>query len=68
MASAENVEDWVALFKLKNQWSLNPDLPVLGPWRTVSPVNTPNWTMERNPFYYEVDPRGTSSPISTASR
>ena len=62
MASEENVEDWIALFRLKNQWSLNPELPVLGPWRTVSPVNTPNWTMERNPFYYEVDPEGNQLP------
>jgi peptide/nickel transport system substrate-binding protein len=62
MASEEDVEDWIALFKLKNQWSLNPDLQVLGPWRTVSPVNTPNWTMERNPFYYEVDPEGNQLP------
>ena len=43
-------------------WSFNPDLPILGPWRTVSPVNTPNWTMERNPFYYEVDPEGNQLP------
>ena len=62
MATEANVEDWIALFRLKNQWSLNPDLPILGPWRTVSPVNTPNWTMERNPFYYEVDPEGNQLP------
>ena len=24
--------------------------------------NTPNWTMERNPFYYEVDPEGNQLP------
>lgn len=62
VAAEENVEDWIALFRLKNQWSLNPDLPILGPWRTTSPVNTPNWVMERNPFYYEVDPEGNQLP------
>jgi peptide/nickel transport system substrate-binding protein len=62
MASEENAEDWIALFKIKNQWYLNPDLPILGPWRTVEPINTPNWVMERNPFYYEVDPEGNQLP------
>jgi len=62
LATEANVEDWIALFRLKNQWSLNPDLPILGPWRSVQPVNTPNWVLERNPFYYEVDPEGNQLP------
>jgi peptide/nickel transport system substrate-binding protein len=62
MATEANVEDWIALFRLKNQWSLTPELPVLGPWVTTSPVNTPNWVMERNPFYYEVDTEGNQLP------
>ena len=62
LATEANVEDWIALFRLKNQWSLNPDLPILGPWRSVEPVNTPNWVLERNPFYYEVDPEGNQLP------
>jgi peptide/nickel transport system substrate-binding protein len=62
MASDEGVEDWIALFKLKNQWYLNPDLPMLGPWRCVEPINTANWVMERNPYYYEVDTEGNQLP------
>lgn len=62
LAAEANVEDWIALFRLKNQWSLNPELPILGPWRSVQPVNTPNWVLERNPFYYEVDPEGNQLP------
>jgi peptide/nickel transport system substrate-binding protein len=62
IAAEENVEDWIALFRLKNQWSLNPDLPVLAPWRTAQPANTTTWVLERNPFYYEVDPEGNQLP------
>lgn len=62
MATEANVEDWIALFRLKNQWYLNPELPILGPWRTVEPINTPTWVLERNPFYYEVDPEGNQLP------
>ena len=62
MAADEDVEDWIALFRNKNQWYLNPELPILGPWRTIEPINTPNWVMERNPFYYEVDTEGNQLP------
>lgn len=62
LAAEANVEDWIALFRLKNQWSLNRELPILGPWRSLQPVNTPNWVLERNPFYYEVDPEGNQLP------
>ena len=39
-----------ACFKFKNDWSLNPELPVVTPWKTVTPINTPIWTLERNPY------------------
>ena len=39
---------------------------MLGPWRTVPPINTPTWVMERNPFYYAVDTEGNQLPYSTA--
>ena len=29
--------------------ALNPELPMLGPWKTVQPINTPTWVLERNP-------------------
>ncbi len=49
---------------MKNRWDwrLNPDLPTLTPWKTVSPNNTPNWVIERNPYYYEVDAQGNQLP------
>ena len=28
-------DNWVSLFKFKNNWRLNPDLPVSTPWKTV---------------------------------
>jgi len=53
---------WVELYLAKNNWSLNPDKPVLGPWRTVSPINTPKWVLERNPYFYQVDTAGNQLP------
>ncbi|MFN8523534.1 MAG: ABC transporter substrate-binding protein [Chloroflexota bacterium] len=55
-------DNWVALFKFKNDWALNPDLPVVAAFKTVSPINTPNWTLERNPYSIWVDTEGNQLP------
>jgi peptide/nickel transport system substrate-binding protein len=52
----------VSYFRNRTNWALNVDLPVLGPWKTVSPINTPTWAMERNPYYWAVDTAGNQLP------
>ena len=32
------------------------------PWRTVTPINTPIWTLERNPYFWGVDTEGNQLP------
>jgi peptide/nickel transport system substrate-binding protein len=59
---AGKFDNWISLFRFVNSWHLNPDLPVLSPWKTVTPANTPNWTMERNPYHYAVDTAGNQLP------
>ena len=68
MAKAAGFDNWVNFFKFKRNWRLNIDLPVLGPWKTTTPINTPTWTLERNPFYYAVDTEGNQLRTSTRSR
>ena len=48
---AAGFDGWVSFIKSKWDWRLNLELPVLAPWKTVSPINTPTWVLERNPFY-----------------
>jgi peptide/nickel transport system substrate-binding protein len=55
-------DNWVSHFKAKNSWQLNPDLPVLTPWKTVSPSTTPTWVLERNPYSIWVDIDGNQLP------
>ena len=62
MAKDAKFDNWVSMFTFKNTWRLNVDLPVLTPWRTTSPINTPNWVLERNPYYYAVDTEGNQLP------
>jgi len=55
-------ENWVLLMKFKNDWALNPELPSVTPWLTVTPINTPVWTLERNPYSVWVDTDGNQLP------
>jgi peptide/nickel transport system substrate-binding protein len=60
--AASGLDNWVSLIKQKQNYQINPDCPVMTPWRTVSPINTPNWTLERNPFFWAVDTQGNQLP------
>jgi peptide/nickel transport system substrate-binding protein len=61
-------DNWVNLFKDRNSWSVNPDLPVMTPWKTVNPATTDTWVLERNPYYFGVDSAGNQLPyIDTIS-
>jgi peptide/nickel transport system substrate-binding protein len=55
-------DNWVSLLKFKNDWARNPELPVLTPWKTTSPITTPTWTLERNPYSIWVDTEGNQLP------
>ena len=61
-AKAEGFDSWVARLHFKKDWSLNPAVPVLGPFRTVQPINNATWVMERNPYYWVVDTAGNQLP------
>ena len=42
--------------------SSTPTCRCSGPWRTVRPINTPIWMLERNPYFYAVDTEGNQLP------
>jgi peptide/nickel transport system substrate-binding protein len=61
-AKAAGFDGWLSYIKNRWDWRLNPELPTLGPWKTVSPINTPTWGLERNPYYYGIDSEGNQLP------
>jgi peptide/nickel transport system substrate-binding protein len=56
------IDSWVTLMKNRNNASLNPDLPVVTPWKTTSPINTQRFVLERNPYSIWVDTAGNQLP------
>ena len=62
LAKKEGFENWVQMLHFKKDWQLNTELPTLGPWKTVRPINNPIWLLERNPYYYAVDSAGNQLP------
>lgn len=59
---ASGFNNWVNLFKVRNDWSLNPELPTVSPWKTTVPANKPTWVLERNPYSIWVDTDGNQLP------
>jgi peptide/nickel transport system substrate-binding protein len=55
-------DNWVVYFQFLNNWALNVDRPVVSAWKTVSPMNEPNWILERNPYFWVVDTEGNQLP------
>ncbi len=46
----------------KVDWRINPDAPVLNPWMPVQYEPGTRLVLERNPYYYAVDPEGNQLP------
>jgi peptide/nickel transport system substrate-binding protein len=55
-------DTWVTMFKNRNDACRNVDLPVVTPWKTTSPLTTPTWVLERNPYSVWVDADGNQLP------
>ncbi|MGQ9632382.1 MAG: ABC transporter substrate-binding protein [bacterium] len=62
LAKKSGYEFWHQLFTAKNNWIQNPDLPTIRAWKPINPPTEPQWTMERNPYYWKVDTEGNQLP------
>ncbi|NPV07626.1 MAG: MerR family transcriptional regulator [Anaerolineae bacterium] len=57
-----NFEHWYQLLANRNSDMLNPDLPVVNPWKIESPWGQPRLIAVRNPYYFKVDTEGKQLP------
>lgn len=61
-AKIEGDRSWVALFRRMASPHKNRDLPVIGPWKMVTPLTSEIYSLDRNPYYFAVDPEGNQLP------
>ncbi len=58
----KGLRSWVELFKHMASPHRNPDLPVVGAWKLVTSITSEIYSLERNPYYFAVDPDGNQLP------
>lgn len=56
------VESWNQYYLDRDSWYLNPDKPTVGPWRARNSLSGELFTMERNPYFHQVDAEGNQLP------
>ena len=59
---AAELDNWIALMKAKVYENLNVDKPTTSAWAVVDDSTGAEWILERNHYYYAVDPAGNQLP------
>jgi peptide/nickel transport system substrate-binding protein len=60
---AKGSADWQTYYmQFARQWTANPDRPTLGPWKAANDYSKDPFVMERNPYFFGVDPQGRQLP------
>ncbi|MGC9468930.1 MAG: ABC transporter substrate-binding protein [Anaerolineae bacterium] len=64
MAEVEEAgfNSWTEYYEDRNYWHLNPDRPIATPWFAKNTMAEELFIMERNPYYFGVDPEGNQLP------
>ena len=62
LAKAAGFETWNLHFLIKNDSAMNPDLPVISPWKPVTTIASQEFVLERNPYFFAVDTAGNQLP------
>ncbi len=62
MAKEYGFDFWYQLFGLKNDWLQNSDRPSLWAWKLASAPTATLMVLERNPYYWKIDPAGNQLP------
>lgn len=53
---------WEEFYEDRRWWYINPDLPDVGPWVASNELSNELFLMERNPYFFAVDPDGNQLP------
>ncbi|MCB9157484.1 MAG: ABC transporter substrate-binding protein [Caldilineaceae bacterium] len=62
LAEEAGFENWYLHLLSKNNAHVNPELPVLTPWKPVTTNASTEYVLERNPYFWAVDTEGNQLP------
>lgn len=62
MAEEAGFDTWNLFFLSKSDAAMNPESPVMSPWKPVTIVASNELVFERNPFFWAVDTDGQQLP------
>ena len=62
MVAEEGLDGWTALYSDRNNWYMNPARPDITPWVAKNELSNELFIMERNPFFFAIDPEGAQLP------
>ena len=62
MTKEAGLQFWYQLFARKNDATMNTELPTIWAWRTTIPWGADGLKVERNPYYWKIDPEGNQLP------
>ena len=66
-ATEAGFNSWNEYYVDRDYFHMNPDKPWPTPWIAKNSLSEELFLMERNPYFFGVDPRATSFPTSTRS-
>ncbi|MBX2999703.1 MAG: ABC transporter substrate-binding protein [Caldilineaceae bacterium] len=61
-STAAGFNNWSEYYIDRNWWYMNPERPSVGPWIAKNQLSTELFVMERNPYFFGVDPEGNQLP------
>ena len=62
MAQEAGFDSWNLFFLSKSDAAMNPESPVMSPWKPVTIVASNELVFERNPYFWAVDTEGQQLP------
>jgi peptide/nickel transport system substrate-binding protein len=62
MAQEAGFDTWNLFFLSKSDAAMNPDSPVMAPWKPVTILASNELNFERNPYFWAVDTEGNQLP------
>ncbi len=62
MAVEEGFQTWADLYTDRDWWYMDETRPCIFPWKPSNTLDNELFVMERNPYFWQVDPEGNQLP------